>query len=388
MTGRLRGLHLVSSTTEGLALSTLVLHATTGLGLSASLTGLVLGAAAGVALLLAVPIGALADRVGLRRAYVAAASTAALGLVGYAVAGSFALFAVSVLLFVATQSISQAIRQAIAVTGVVPAARVAVRAEMHTWLNVGIGLGTTVGAGLAWTGADGAFRSSYVVAAVACLGVAGAARRLPDGREVAVTPPSGRWTVLGDRPFLVAVGLSSAVQLTMPVLSVLIPVWVTQRTTAPGWAPGAALALNTVLVLVGQRRWARTLVSPAAVSRSAGLGGLGLLLAGVLLGAAAGPSGAAGAATLLGLAVLALTVGEIAAGAATWVVALDRVPPGAEGRYQSTFAMGTSLARIVGPSLALPLVLHAGARGWWLLAVVMAAACGGVVVLNNRRSRA
>ena len=58
---------------------------------------------------------------------------------------------------------------------------------------------------------------------------------------------------------------------------------------------------------------------------------------------------------------------------------LQHIDASAEGRYQSAFSMSASGARILGPLVALPLVLHAGSSGWVLLSVVMSAACVAVV---------
>ena len=374
---------LLASLLDGVALSTIVLHVTLHLGFPAPLTGLVMAAAAAVALVLAVPLGTLADRVGLRRAGVGFTVLMALSLLGFVLTGSVVAFAVSITLFAVAQSASTAVRQGLAVSAAAPSARVGVRAVMHTWVNVGVGAGTALGALLAWAGGGGTFRAAYAVAALGSLGAAVVLSRLP-GTAPRSRPSVGTWALLrADRVFARATALASVVQLTMPVLSVLLPVWVVRRTDAPVWAAGAAFALNTVLVMLTQRRWSARLRGPGDAARSAVLAALALLVAGALLAASAASSTPWLAVVVLGAGVVALTAGEVCGGAATWSVALGRVPDGAEGRYQSAFSMATSTARIVGPGVALPLVLGLGTAGWLLLAVVMASACLGIAGLSR-----
>jgi hypothetical protein len=107
----------------------------------------------------------------------------------------------------------------------------------------------------------------------------------------------------------------------------------------------------------------------------------------LLVGLAGGARGVVLPAVLVLAGVVALTVGEIAAGAATWFAAFRAVPDGAQGQYQAVFGMAASLARIAGPALALPLVLAGGLTGWLAVGAVMAAAGVTLAVLAGRPDR-
>ena len=376
-------IQLMAAVVDGVALSTIVLHVTEHLHLAPSTTGLVLSAAAAVALVVAGPLGVVADRVGLRRSGAAATLGSAVALLGYAVSDSLVVYAASAVVFVVSQAVSGAIRQALAVAGAPASERLGVRATMHTLLNVGLGAGTLVGASVAALGTSSAFRTAYVAAGLLSIAAALATLRLRavDEGRTRVAPPGGLAVVLRDRRFVVATALTAVVQLTMPALSVLLPVWVLQHTVAPAWAAGVALALNTALVIAVQRPWSARLVSSRAVVRSARVAAAALVLAGALFTVCGRVDTAAPAVLLIVLAVVALTAGEVAGGAATWSVALSDVPPLAEGRYQSVFSMGSSTARIVGPGLALPLVVAQPGTGWLLLGLAMGAACLGIARL-------
>lgn len=220
------------------------------------------------------------------------------------------------------------------------------------------------------------FSTAYALGAVLSLITAGATRRLPtpDTSAPGRARTPGVWIALRDRPFAVAVALACLVQLTMPILSLLLPVWVL-GSAAPAWAAGVALALNTVLVISVQRVWAARLVDARATAHSALIAAGAMVTAGLVLAALPHTDSATVAVALVLAAVVLLTVVEVSGGAAVWQVALQHVDTSVEGCYQSVFSMSASGARVLGPLLALPLVLHAGSGGWIVLALTMGAAC-------------
>ncbi|GAB3755503.1 MFS transporter [Microlunatus parietis] len=371
-----------TATVEGVVLSTIVLQVALELDLPAPLIGMILALGAVTSLVFAVPLGDLADRLGLGRAAALFAALAALAVAGYAVTDSAAGFAAAAIAFGVAQSTSAAARQALAVDGAVPADRLAIRATMNLLLNAGIGLGTVLGAVLAASGLGPTTRIAYGIGAVIMVLTAVSALTL---RRPARAARRGGWAetmiALRDRRFAAATGFAAAIQLTMPVLSVILPIWVLEQTAAPIWLPGVALGLNTILVIIGQRPYAARVRTTRATVRTALIAAGGLGVAGVLLaGSGAVPSPSLVVVLILA-GIVALTVGEVCGGIATWRVALDHVPDWAEGRYQAAFSMSTSAARIVGPAAALPLVIMLGPVGWLILTAVMAAACFGIAAL-------
>lgn len=384
--GLSRGLGLVQfagAAVDGLVLSSITVHALVGLQVGAETVGVVLAVAAAVAMVSAPLSGAIADRVGLPRAGACYATLSAAALVTYAATRSLTGFAVAAVVFVTAQAASGSIRHAIAVVGVQGADRTRLRASMHTVLNAGFGCGTVLGVVVLASATDAMFSTAYALGAVLSLITAGATLMLsiPDLSERGRPRAPGMWIALRDRPFAVAVGLACLVQLTMPILSLLLPVWVL-RSAAPSWTAGVALAVNTVLVISVQRGWAARLVDARTTARSALVAAAAMVTAGLILAALPRANSPAIAVALVIAAVVVLTVGEVSGGAAVWQVALQHVDTSAEGRYQSAFSMSASGARVLGPLLALPLVLHAGSGGWIVLALMMGAAC----LLVARRS--
>lgn len=384
--GAVAGLQLSAAIVDGVALSTIVLHVTAHLGLAPTVTGGIIASAALAALALTAPIGMLADRVGTRRVAAFGAVASAVALAGYAAAGSVVVYAASAVVFTVAQAATGAMRQALAVAGIADADRPRTRAAMHALANVGMGVGTVIGALLGAATSDEAFRAAYLAAAVVSVGAAVWTARLAAGARVARGDKARMLLVVRDARFLRVTALAVLVQLTMPVLTVLLPIWVLQHTTAPTWASAAALTGNTVLVIVVQVRWSARVRDAASAARSARWAAVGMLLAGVALAASGLVAAAPWALALVGVGAVALTLGEVAGGAATWWLALRSVPAHAEGRYQSAFATSTSAARILGSAVALPLLLATASAGWLLLAAAMTLACLALAGIAARAS--
>jgi len=383
----------VGSTVEGIGLSTAVLYFSAHVGLSAHAIGGVLAFATTVALLLVLPIGVLADAIGLKRAAVGLGTLVAVAFAAYAVAHGLWLYAVGATLFMVTQAGLGAVRQAIVADNVDAAARVRARAVMQTLINAGYGLGTVVGALASLSSGDAPFLAAFVLAAVlalACTALlaslplrprtrsapAGEAGRGERARRGAPAPRPGL-IALRDRRFTVICGLAVIVLLSMPILAVLLPLWITDQVHAPNWMAPATLGLNTLIVICTQTRWSAGISSDARAARSLAIGAAALLAGCVVIGASCALPAVP---TLLAGTVL-LTIGEITAGAGMWQLAFSRNPTTAPAQYQAVYGMSSSAARVLGPLAALPLVLAAGFAGWVILGLLIAGAASTLVVL-------
>ncbi|ASU59909.1 MFS transporter [Nocardiopsis dassonvillei] len=381
---RVYAVQFVSAVTDGAVLATTVLYFGTLVGLPARMIGLVLALAAGCALLSAAPLGAVADAVGLRRAAVAHSVLVAVALAVHLVADGLWTYAVGAVLFVVAQAGVGAARHALVASQVPPAQRVRARARMHTLLNAGLGAGTVAGALVLAVGTRPAFFAVFAAGAVVALVCAALLHGLPRALDRGGPGPgsAGRGLPALRDPRLAAVtGASALVQMCMPVLSVILPLWLSTRTSAPEWVAAVALGLNTALVLALQTPWSARVRTDTHAARSAAVAGASLAAACVLFGTASAGGPVAAAALILAGIVL-LTVGEVGGGPPAWHLALRRAPAGLQGQYQSVFGMAASLARVLGSALALPLVLSAGTPGWAVLGAVMAAAAGVLVLLS------
>ena len=366
----------VGSLIDGIALSTAVLYFHAHVGLSAQTVGFVLSGASICALVLIVPLGVVADRIGLRTAAVTFSLVAAAALATYAVAEATWSYAAGAVLFMVSQAGIGAVRQAIVTTQIDAAGRVRARAVLHTLLNVGLGAGTVVGTVVAAFGDSTPFVVAFTIGAAAAVGCSLIFAGLPrvDAGLRPVRPVGApRFEALRDRAFVRVSTLAGLLQLTMPALSILLPLWVIEFTEAPAWVAAAALGLNTVLVLLTQTAWAGRIRSDADAARSTAIGAVGLLSGCVLIGLASEGSSTS-AVVIIVAGVVLLTVGEVTGGAGTWHLAFSKMPSTSPAQYQAVFGMSASAARVLGPLLVLPMMLAIESAGWVVLGAVMAAA--------------
>ena len=373
------------STVDGIGLSTAVLYFSLHVGIAPATIGAVLTVATLLALVLVVPIGILADAIGLKVAAVALSLLAVAAFVAYALARGLVLYAAGACLFMVSQAGLGAIRQAIVADNVDPAVRVRARAVMQTLINAGLGLGTVAGTLAALSSGDTPFIAAFVVGAMLALGCTAVLARLPVQPRAAGTARQRPGLVaLRDRRFVGICALAALVLLTMPIIAVLLPLWITDRVHAPTWLAPVTLGLNTALVIGTQTRWTARVDSDRRAAGSLALGASMLLAGCALLGAAALLTGSAVAALLAGTVLV--TIGEITAGAGLWHLAFTRMPRVAPGQYQAVYGMSSSVARVLGPLAALPLVLAAGAAGWLLLGLITAGAATVLGLIALRAS--
>ncbi|HXV94028.1 MAG TPA: MFS transporter, partial [Pseudonocardia sp.] len=172
-----------------------------------------------------------------------------------------------------------------------------------------------------------------------------------------------------DGPYVVVSALNAVMLLYMPLLSLVLPLWIVERTDAPRWTVGSLLVINTVAVVLFQVRVARGVTDLAGAARSVGRSGLVMLAACVVFMLSAGPSPWLAAVVLLVGACL-LVLGEILLGAGAWEISFGLAPPHRHGQYQGYFGTGVAVARTIGPILLTTLVINGGAPGWLALGVI------------------
>ncbi len=343
-------------------------------GLSAAQTGLCLTVAWTVGFLLSTPLGQLADRIGLRRSAVlwsVVVAAALLTAVATATRGAVAFTAV-IALYAVGQSALGGVRQAL-VASLVPADdRVTVRARLHVATNAGLGVGAGLGGIALLVGTAAAYSAVFVFDAVAFLVAAALVARLPRTARPAAAARPLRLDVLHDRPYVVAAALNAVLYLYMPTLTVALPLFIAQRTAAPGWSIALLFVLNTLGVLLLQVRAARTVTGAASAATALRRAGL-LLLASCLVLASAALTGSAAVALAVLAAGAALQVlGEVVLAAGSWHVGFALADPDRPGQWQGLYASGLPLARAVGPVLLTTLLLDWSGPGWLVLGALFA----------------
>ncbi|MEU2544121.1 MFS transporter [Streptomyces roseolus] len=383
---------LGNSVGDGAYYVTSALYFTGVVGLSAAQVGAGLAVAWAVGSLAGVPLGTLADRRGPRGVSVLLALVTAAAVAAFLVIDSFPAFLAAATLFASAQSGLAAARQALLAGLVAPADRTAVLARLQAVLNAGLAVGAALGGIALHAGTRGAYLAVLALDAAGFVLGAALLARLP---APATAPAAGRGrasgtAVLRDRPYVVLALLNALMLLRMPVLSLALPLWIVQRTAAPGWTVSALFVLNTAAVTAFQVRAARSVTG--LESASAAVRGAGAVMAAscAVFAATALPGlGAATATAVLVLGAVLHVAAETRHSAGSWQLGLGLAPADRIGQYQGFFGAGVPVARTLGPLVVTSLLIGAGAAGWLLLgaAFALAGAATGPVARWAARTR-
>lgn len=180
------------------------------------------------------------------------------------------------------------------------------------------------------------------------------------------------WAALRDRTYLAATGANAVMSLHFTVPTFLLPLWIVEHTAAPRWTISAMLVLNTILVVVLQVRFSRSIGDVPSAGRAMRWAGVALAAGLVLMALAEEPPSPL-AVLLLAAGTVAYTLGEIWHSAASAEYSFALAPAGAQGQYAGVFGLGHGLAEGVSPAVMSALPLALGLPGWLLLALLLLA---------------
>ncbi|MEV4014404.1 MFS transporter [Nonomuraea angiospora] len=358
---------LANSIGDGVYLVTSAFYFTRIVGLSATEIGLGLTLGWAVGMVAGVPLGHLADRRGPRGVAVLLALTTATAVASFLFVRSFALFVLVACLYGTAQTGLSAARQALLAGLIAPEERTVVRAVLQSTLNGGLAVGAALG-GLALNlGTRPAYLAVFALDALSFLVAAGLLLKLPPV-QVPPAAPGPRLAVLRDRPYALITLINAVMLFYMPLLSLVVPLWIASRTSAPTWMVSVLLLLNTITVLLFQVRVARRVKGLPSAARSVRYAGLVMFAACAVF--ALSPYGWLFLLVAAGLQVLS----EMLLASGSWEIGFGLAPDHKQGQYQGFFGTGVAVARMLGPVVLTTLVLGGGTLGWLLLGGAFAAA--------------
>jgi MFS family permease len=337
--------------------------------------GLGLSVAALVRIPATVAAGPLSDRFGPRAAIAGAQLLQAAGFAGYLfVHGFWELVAAAVLVQIGNSVFWVAYAPLIST--------VAAEGEREHWFALGTALrtagwaigGVIAGATVAVGGRDGylavaaANSASFILAAFLAVrlrpGTAAPARGArPEPEPGPTSGPGGSWLpLLRDRAFLGFVTVNVGVTFLAVAVPTALPVFLVRVLGLPAWSPGAALALNAVLVagsapavmsvISGRRRRNVLMASQACVTAALAVLGLVHLLP------------VTAEVVLVLVAILPLAACEVMQGAVVPAVVTESTTLLTVGRYTSAYQVTFSIADTLCPA-AVTVALRVGADALW-----------------------
>jgi MFS family permease len=356
---------LTNSVGDGAYYVTSALYFTHVVGLAPARVGLGLTLAWAVGSLVGVPLGRLADRRGARGTAVLLALATGAAVASFLVVRGFVPFVIAACVYASAQSGLAAARQALLAGLVTAGDRTRLLAHLQSTLNAGLAVGAGLGGLALNAGTRAAYLGVFALDAVSFLVCAGLLLRLPSVAPVAL-PKSPGLGVLRDRPYVVVTLLNTVLLLRMPLLSLGIPLWITERTGAPAWVVSALFVLNTGAVMVFQVRMARGVSGLASATRAVRRSGWVMLAACAVFALSAGVSPWVAVGVLVVGAVLQV-VAEMGQSAGSWQLSFELAPADRVGEYQGFFGTGVTVARTAGPLVLTTLLVGWGTPGWLLL---------------------
>ncbi|MBW5251631.1 MFS transporter [Streptomyces poriferorum] len=363
---------LTNSVGDGAYYVTSALYFTHVVGLAPARIGLGLTVAWAVGSLVGVPLGRIADRRGPRGTAVVLALATGAAVASFLVVRDFALFLAAACLYATAQSGLAAARQALLAGLVAKEERTGALAHLQSTLNAGLAVGAALGGLALSAGTTAAYLAVFSVDAASFLLSALVLLRLP---PVAAVPGDrgAKLAVLRDRPYAVVTLLNAVLLIRMPLLSVGLPLWITERTEAPEWVVSALFVLNTGAVMLFQVRTARFVNGISTAARAIRRSGALMVLTCLVLAMSAVDDPWLAVTALAGGSVL-LVAAEMLHSAGSWQLSFDLAPAGRIGEYQGFFGTGVTVARTLGPLLLTMLLVGRGTAGWLLLGGVVLAA--------------
>ncbi|MEU9859833.1 MFS transporter [Streptomyces sp. NPDC047971] len=355
---------------NGLFNAASALYFTVIVDLPAAQVGAALTIAGLIGLLAGVPGGHLADRRGARTIMMLALVVQAVSMSALVLVESWA----ALTLIATVDQIAAAVGGAawgVLVARVGTERPALFRAKLRTFVNLGVILGT-VGSGLAVAvDTRGAYVALILGNAASFALCAALLLLLPHYPVQAAPPRSRRWIALADRPFLTFTALYGAMGLQYSVVSLLLPIWISEHTEAPRWTVAAVFAVNAAFCVLLQTRIGSRIETPRDGGRAFRTAGL-LFLVSCPMMALAAHAPVWAAAGLLVAAIFAHSLGEIWESSAGFALGFGLAPDHAQGQYQGLLGLGFSTGQALAPAILTTTVLGLGTAGWLLLALFFA----------------
>ncbi|HEX8093588.1 MFS transporter [Jatrophihabitans sp.] len=341
------------------------------IGVSPTQIGAALGFGGVVSLLTRVPLGRLSDRLGHRRTLIWVHLIRGAAFPAYLLIHGFAAFLVLSVFLLVMDGWESPVRKVVLYAFAAVDDRVRIAAYNRSVYNLSFAVGSLLAAA-ALVGQQSRLSLYLVVAGngVSFVLAAALATRLPPDPVRAAAqgpapPPGARFAVIGL--------LCGTLFLCTSLLTIGLPLLILGNYHSHQWLIGLAMSVNTIVAIAFQVRLSRGSSDIAGASRAGLRGGAVLGLACLLFFASATTTSLAGVLLLL-VAVVALSVGELYASAATWGLSMSLRRHDLTAHNQSVWSAYVSFPLLIGPFLVTGSLHLFGDYGWLVLGAVMVVA--------------
>ncbi|MGW0358954.1 MFS transporter [Nocardia nova] len=353
----------VNTAGGGLFVGISALYFTRIVGFSPEITAFGLAIASAAGIFSGIPLGHLADRVGVKPMQIFLISGMGVCTLAYT-------FLTSFWQFVLFATISRVLDRGVsAIGGAILAAvakgteKVAARAFSATAANLGLAIGTGLSAVVLAIDTPAAYRVAIIVDALSFFASAAMYLWLPRIPRAGRSGFGGATRAVRDLPYVGVVLANSLLGMNGAILTFALPLWIAYHTHAPIALYSALLVVNTTGAVLFQVRVAQRVCALRDAVRFSRIGGLALLAACLLLALSADVSGPITVVILLA-GVSVHLVAELLLASASFYTTLELAPGDAQGQYQGLVSTGTAVATLLAPIVMTSLPLRLNTAGW------------------------
>lgn len=361
---------LINTLGNGLYITIEAIFFTRSVNLTNHQVALGLGTAAGIALLVNIPSGHLADKWKPRELQAIFLVLQGVAMASFALVHSFAGFVTVAIMSALFRNAGGAAGMALISRLGVGEERVRIRAYQRSISNLGLSLGMGIAAVALAVDTREAYVAMVVGNAITFVGAAFFVLQLPKispTKTVGIAKTTRRLVALRDRHFLIATALNGCMSIQFAIQSVGVPLWIVQYTHAPRWWVGVVMIINTTSVILLQVRFTRGTQDLTFAARAFRRSGLLIGAACLLYALTQGLNGTVASVVLL-VATVIDVLGELLSSSASWAIGFGMAAEELQGQYQGVYSMSIGVANIFGPLLVTSTALAIGGTGWILLA--------------------
>ena len=369
---------VLSAFATGTFLTGTAVYFTQVVGLSGAQVGLGMSIAAGVTLLLQLPMGRLSDRVGAKPLWALASAVEAALYFAWPLIGGMATFVAMLTVLAVVETAGRNARNVYRIAVFPREVRVRALAYMRAARNVGYTLGAGASGVALGIGLDAVRLIPLVTGGLLVLNALLVAAVLPviarqapaagGDDPTTAAPPARR------NPGFVVLGLCNGVLSSNQVLlNVVVPLWLVERTDAPQALLAWLFGTNTVLAVLLQVRASRVADSVDGSLRAVRWSGYAFIVSCALIAWTHETVGWVSI-LLIWIGHVTITGAELWQSAADWSFTSELSDHRRLGDYQGVWGLGYQVEPIIFPALYTYLALQVGTPGWIVIALIGVAA--------------
>lgn len=365
---------VLSAFATGTFITGTAVYFTQVVGLSGSQVGLGMSVAAAVTLVLQLPLGRLADRVGAKPLWVVASAVEAALYFLWPLIGGFAAFVAVLAVLAIFETAGRNARNVYRIAVFPRETRVRAMAYMRAARNVGYTLGAGASGVALGIGLNAVRLVPLVTGGLLVLNALLIAVRLPaidrpvhtTTIEDTVEAAPAAWRNVGFVVLSVCNGVLSSNQV---LLNVVVPLWLVSRTDAPHELLAWLFGTNTVLAVLLQVRASRVADSVDGSLRAVRWSGWAFVISCAVIAVTHETVGWVSI-LLIWIGHVTITGAELWQSAADWGFTSELSDHRRLGDYQGVWGLVYQIEPIVFPALFTFLALEWGTAGWALIAAV------------------